>query len=72
MILSKGAVCDSKKSRFIKEQEASQLLSNLIKIKNTFKCCVPTFLLVCFLSLNKSLVKLETCLLFHSKSSFRS
>ena len=27
--LSKGAVCDSKKSRFIKEQEASGLLSSL-------------------------------------------
>ena len=29
MILSKYAVCDSKKLRFIKEQEASGLLSNL-------------------------------------------
>ena len=29
MLLSKGAVCDSKKSRFIKEQEASGLLSSL-------------------------------------------
>ena len=29
MILSKRAVCDSKKSRFIKEQEASGLLSCL-------------------------------------------
>ena len=33
MLLSKCAVCDSKKSKFIKEQEASGLLSNLgIKI----------------------------------------
>ena len=29
MILSKCAVCGSKKSRFIKEQEAKGLLSNL-------------------------------------------
>ena len=29
MLLSKCAVCSSKKSRFIKEQEAEGLLSNL-------------------------------------------
>ena len=29
MLLSKRAVCDSKKSRFIKEKEASRLLSSL-------------------------------------------
>ena len=29
MLLSKREVCDSKKSKFIKEQEASGLLSNL-------------------------------------------
>ena len=29
MILSKCAICDSKKSRFIKKQEAKALLSNL-------------------------------------------
>ena len=29
MLLSKTAVCDSKKSTFIKEQEASGLLSSL-------------------------------------------
>ena len=29
MLLSKSAVCDSKKSRFIKQQEASRLLSSL-------------------------------------------
>ena len=29
MLLSKCAVCDSKKSKFIKEQEASELLSIL-------------------------------------------
>ena len=34
MLLSKCAVCDSKKSKFIKQQEPSRLLSNLgIKIK---------------------------------------
>ena len=31
MFLSKCAVCDRKKSKFIKEQEASGLLSSLIK-----------------------------------------
>ena len=30
MLLSKCAVCDSKKSKFIKEQEASGLLSSLL------------------------------------------
>ena len=29
MLLSKCAVCDSKKSKFIKQQEASGLLNNL-------------------------------------------
>ena len=29
MILSKSAICDSKKSRFIKNQEAKGLLNNL-------------------------------------------
>ena len=29
MVSSKGVVCNSKKSRFIKEQEASRLLSQL-------------------------------------------
>ena len=29
MLLSKCAICDSKKSRFIKDQEAKGLLSNL-------------------------------------------
>ena len=29
MILSKGAICSSKKSKFIKEQQAKGLLSNL-------------------------------------------
>ena len=29
MILSKGAICGSKKSRFIKNQEAKGLLNNL-------------------------------------------
>ena len=30
MLLSKCAVCDSKKSRFMKEKEASELLSSLV------------------------------------------
>ena len=34
MLLSKCAICDSKRSKFIKEQEASELLSSLgIKTK---------------------------------------
>ena len=33
MLLSKCAVCDSKKSKFIKEQEARGLLSKLAGIK---------------------------------------
>ena len=33
MLLSKCAVCDSKKSRFIKEQEVSGLLRKLTGIK---------------------------------------
>ena len=36
MLLLKYAVCDSKKSKFIKRQKASGLLSSL-GIKNTFK-----------------------------------
>ena len=35
MLLSKCAVCDSKKSKFIKEQEASWLLS-ILGIKTPF------------------------------------
>ena len=31
MLSSKCAVCDSKKSNFMKQQEASELLSSLIK-----------------------------------------
>ena len=33
MLLSKCAVCDSKKSKFLKEQEAKGLLSNLTGVK---------------------------------------
>ena len=29
MVLSKCAICDSRKSRFVKNQEAKELLSNL-------------------------------------------
>ena len=35
LILSKSAICDSKKSRFIKKQEAKGLVSNL-GLKSTF------------------------------------
>ena len=33
MLLSKGAVCNSKKSKFLKEQEAKGILSSLTGIK---------------------------------------
>ena len=33
MILSKYAICGSKKSKFIKKQEAKGLLSNLLDIR---------------------------------------
>ena len=33
MLLSKCSVCNSKKSKFIKEQEARGLLSNLLGVK---------------------------------------
>ena len=33
MLLSRCAVCNSKKSRFLKEQEAKEILSNLLGIK---------------------------------------
>ena len=36
MLLSKFAVCNSKKLKFIKEQEAKRLLSNLTGIKIPF------------------------------------
>ena len=38
MLLSKCAICDSKKSRFIKNQEARGLLSNLVVKKDVFVC----------------------------------
>ena len=40
MLLSKCAICDSKRSKFIKEQEASELLSSLViktKVLNKLK-----------------------------------
>ena len=33
MLLSKCVVCNSKKSKFVKEQEAKGLLNNLMRIK---------------------------------------
>ena len=33
MLLSKCSVCNSKKSKFLKEQEARELLSNLLGVK---------------------------------------
>ena len=37
MLLSKRAVFDGKKSRFIKEQEASRLITNLLGVKSPFE-----------------------------------
>ena len=42
MLLSKCEVCDSKKSRFVKEQEASGLISSL-----EIKAPLSKILLVC-------------------------
>ena len=47
MLLSKCAVCDSKKSKFIQEHEASELLkdseikTSLNKILYTYSACEP-------------------------------
>ena len=45
--------CNSKKSRFIKEQEASRLL-NQLGIRASLKVVYATVLLVCFINLNES------------------
>ena len=37
MLLSKGGLCDSKISKFIREQEATRLLSYLLRNKDIFK-----------------------------------
>ena len=37
MLVSKCAVCDSKKLKFIKEQEASGLVSRLVKATSSSK-----------------------------------
>ena len=41
MLLSKFSVCNSKKSKFLKEQEAKGLLSNLVGIKIPFLIDLP-------------------------------
>ena len=51
MILSKCAACESKKSKFIKEQEGSGLLSNL-GIKTPFSK-IPLLGPLCFRAINK-------------------
>ena len=43
MLLSKCAVCNSKKSKFLKEQEAKRLLSNLTGVKIPFLSGLPIF-----------------------------
>ena len=52
MFLSKCAVCDSKKSKFIKEQEPSELLSNL-RIKAPLSKISLVKFLFCFNSIKK-------------------
>ena len=54
MALSKCAVYDSKKSKFIKEQKASGLLSSL-RIKGSLKKILLLGPLFCFSGLNKSI-----------------
>ena len=51
MLLSKCAICDSKKTRFIKEQEASEFLTCL-GIK-TILTKIPLIFLLLFLGINK-------------------
>ena len=51
MLLSKCAVCDSKKSKFIKEQESSGLLISLGITTPLSK--VPLVGLICFRGVNK-------------------
>ena len=51
MLLSKCAVYDSKKLRFIKEQDASGLLSSLGIAKSLSK--IPLVGLFCFRGINK-------------------
>ena len=42
MLLSKCSVCNSKKSKFLKEQEARELLSNLLGVKVLILRDIPT------------------------------
>ena len=51
MILSKCAVCDSKKSKFIREQESSGLLTSLGI--TTLLSKIPLLGLICFRGINK-------------------
>ena len=51
MLLSKCAVCDSKKSKFIKEQESSGLLISLGITTPLSK--IPLVGLICFRGVNK-------------------
>ena len=51
MILSKCAVCDSKKSKFIREQESSGLLTSLGITTPLSK--IPLLGLICFRGINK-------------------
>ena len=51
MLLSKCAVCDSKKSKFIKEQESSGLVISLGITTPLSK--VPLVGLICFRGVNK-------------------
>ena len=51
MLLSKCAVCDNKNSKFIKEQEASGLLSSL-GIKSSLRK-IPLVALLFFRGINK-------------------
>ena len=46
MLLSKYAVCDSKKLKFIKEHEARGLLSKLMEIKVQILSDLPTAIIL--------------------------
>ena len=46
MLLSNCAVCDSKKSKFTKEQEVSRFLTSLLGVKSTFEGIPLLFIIV--------------------------
>ena len=70
MLLSKCAVCYGKKLTFIKQKEASELVSS-VEMKTPLKIVSATFLLICFLCLKESICETrENVFYFTSKALF--